>query len=95
MTCPAGAALFTLVMEDDRPALETANVAAACVCPTTDGTRAPSETVNVTVAPLSTKVPAGGAELITLPIATVVLLALTVAATRPASLSSPSAIRPV
>ncbi len=69
-----------------RPADWMAEVAAACVWPMTFGTEtvtaAPSETTRLTDDPELTAVPAVGLSLITLPAATVVLLAVVTMATK-------------
>ena len=68
-----------------KPAAEIAEVAEACVCPTTFGTTVPAETSRLTAEPGATAVPAAGISLITLPAGTVELGAVVaVPSTKPA-----------
>ena len=69
-----------------RPALVMAVVAAACVWPTTFGTRAPSETTTATWLPGAALLPPAGDWVAIVPIGAEVLLALVTSATRPAAL---------
>ena len=78
MTDPAGTVVLDAVVTvpSVRPALVIADVAAACVCPTTFGaaTRGkPLETTSATALPVATWVPAAGFWLMTDPDGTVVL----------------------
>ena len=96
ITLPAATVLLAAVVTVTvKPAPVSDAVAAACVCPTTFGTATaggPLETTRATDDPTSTVVAAAGLWLMTMPEATVVLLANVIGApTRPASLSAFSA----
>jgi hypothetical protein len=86
ITLPTGTVLLEadVTVPSTRPAPVMADVAAACVCPTTPGTATPVEITRLTADPPLTDVPADGLSLITLPIGTVLLDALLVVTVRPA-----------
>jgi hypothetical protein len=90
MTSPEATVLLEAVVTvpSTKPALVMAVVAAACVSPTTFGTdtlAGPLETTMLTAEPTLTLVPAVGLSLMTLPAATVLLVAVvTVPSTKPA-----------
>jgi hypothetical protein len=85
ITLPTGTVLLdALLAVTVNPAPVIADVAAACVWPTTFGTVTPVDMTKLTDVPPLTAVPATGLSLITLPTATVLLDALLVVTVRPA-----------
>ncbi|HLY16812.1 MAG TPA: hypothetical protein VKR61_06285 [Bryobacteraceae bacterium] len=87
ITLPIGTVVLgaLVTVPSTSPALVMADVAAACVCPTTLGTATPVEITKLTADPPLTAVPAAGLSLITLPMGTVLLEALLVVTVSPAA----------